>query len=56
VAGAAPFALATSAAAGIDPGADTFLCIQVTSTGLLQQDKSATATWEFRATSAPVAP
>lgn len=56
VAGATPFALATSAAPGTDPGADAFLCIQVSSTGLLQQEQSATATWEFRATSAPIVP
>ena len=54
--GATAFTLATSATPGTDPGADTFLCIQVSSTALLQQEKSAVATWEFRATSAPLAP
>jgi predicted ribosomally synthesized peptide with SipW-like signal peptide len=51
-----PFVLATSAALGTDPGADTFLCIQVKAGAPLQQSKSATATWEFRAASAPMVP
>lgn len=51
VAGAAPFTLAKSATLGTDPGADVFLCIQVTSGTALAQGTSATGTWEFLATS-----
>ena len=48
--GAVPFTL-TKSANGTDPGADVFLCIQVTSSTTLGQGTSATGTWEFLATS-----
>lgn len=47
--GATSFALA--AGNGTLPGADVFLCIQVTSDASLPQDSAATATWQFSATS-----
>lgn len=49
--GAVAFTLTKSATLGTDPGADVFLCIQVTSSTGLVQDTSATGTWEFLATS-----
>ena len=36
---------------GTDPGADVFLCIQVTSSSDLDQDTTATGTWQFEAVS-----
>jgi predicted ribosomally synthesized peptide with SipW-like signal peptide len=53
VAGASSFSLVRSAALGTDPGADVFLCLQVTSSALLGQGTSAVGTWEFLATSTP---
>jgi predicted ribosomally synthesized peptide with SipW-like signal peptide len=50
VASAAPFTL-TKSALGTDPGADVFLCIQVTPSTTLVQDTTAVGTWEFLATS-----
>lgn len=47
--GASPFTLA--AGNGTLPGADVVLCIKVTSDGTLGQGTSATATWQFTATS-----
>lgn len=41
---------------GTDAGANVYLCIQVTADSDLDQDESATATWEFVATSATPAP
>lgn len=51
VASAVPFTLAKSTTLGTDPGADVFLCIQVTSSTTLVQDTSAVGTWQFLATS-----
>lgn len=51
VTGASPFALTKSTNLGVDPGADVFLCIQVTADASLAQGSSATGTWEFVATS-----
>lgn len=48
-AGATPFALA--AGNGTLPGANVVLCIQVTSDATLVQGSTATATWQFSATS-----
>jgi predicted ribosomally synthesized peptide with SipW-like signal peptide len=51
VASAVPFILTKSATLGTDPGADVFLCIQVTSSTTLVQGTSAVGIWEFLATS-----
>lgn len=53
VTGADTFDLAKSADAGITPGADAFLCIQVTASADIEQNTSATGTWEFRGISKP---
>ncbi len=47
---AAPFQLAKSTD-GIATGANVYLCVQVTAGGSIGQGTSATATWQFRATS-----
>ena len=51
VASAVPFTLTKSATLGTAPGADVFLCIQVTPSTTLVQDTTAVGTWEFLATS-----
>ncbi|MDJ0319964.1 SipW-dependent-type signal peptide-containing protein [Pseudarthrobacter sp. PS3-L1] len=53
VAGAAPFGLTKPITPGTIPGANAFLCLQVTSSALLVQGTSAVVTWEFRAESLP---
>jgi predicted ribosomally synthesized peptide with SipW-like signal peptide len=51
VAGASTFELTTSTNPGVDPGADVFLCTQVTASSALAQGTSAVGTWEFLASS-----
>ncbi|MFL4474065.1 SipW-dependent-type signal peptide-containing protein [Paeniglutamicibacter sp. MACA_103] len=53
VTGASPFTLAKSTAPGTDPGADVFLCLQVTASSTIAQDTTAVGTWEFVGTSTP---
>ncbi|MBB5642527.1 SipW-dependent-type signal peptide-containing protein [Cryobacterium roopkundense] len=52
VTGASTFDLPMSVD-GIVVGADAFLCIQVTGSSTLEQDTTATGTWELLATSTP---
>lgn len=51
VAGATGFELDRSTDLGNEPGADVFLCVQVTADGTLVANSTATATWGFTATS-----
>lgn len=53
VTGATTFSLTQSVNLGTDPGADAFLCIQVTASPTIVQDTAAVGTWEFLATSTP---
>jgi predicted ribosomally synthesized peptide with SipW-like signal peptide len=53
VIGASTFALTKSATPGTAPGADAFLCVQVTASPTLVQDTAAVGTWEFLGTSTP---
>ena len=49
--GASSFSLTQSSNLGTDPGADVFLCIQVTASATIVQDTGAVGTWQFLATS-----
>lgn len=51
VTGASTLTLAKSTVPGTDPGADVFLCVQVTASSTIAQDTTAVGTWEFLGTS-----